>query len=59
MKKDPAARGPVRQFISYYRPHKGLFALDMSCALMMAAIDLSFPIISRYEIGRASCRERV
>jgi ATP-binding cassette subfamily B protein len=48
MKKDPAARGPVRQFISYYRPHKGLFALDMSCALMMAAIDLSFPIISRY-----------
>jgi len=48
MKKDRAARGAVRQFISYYRPHRGLFALDMACALMIAAIDLSFPVVSRY-----------
>ncbi|NLT96889.1 MAG: ABC transporter ATP-binding protein [Christensenellaceae bacterium] len=48
MKKDRAARGAGRQFISYYRPHRGLFALDMACALMIAAIDLSFPVVSRY-----------
>ncbi len=48
MKKDPAAHGALRQFVSYYRPHKKLFALDMVCALLIAAIDLSFPIVSRY-----------
>ncbi len=48
MKNKPAARGPLRQFVSYYRPHKKLFALDMVCALLIAAIDLSFPIVSRY-----------
>ncbi len=48
MKKDIAARGPIRQFISYYRPHKRLFTLDMVCALLIAAVDLSFPIVSRY-----------
>jgi len=48
MKKDRAARGAVRQFISYYRPHRGLFALDMACARMIAAIDLSVTVVSRY-----------
>lgn len=48
MKKDRASRGAVCQFISYYRPHKGLFALDMVCALLIAAIDLLFPVVSRY-----------
>jgi ATP-binding cassette subfamily B protein len=40
-------RGFAR-FVSYYKPHLRLFALDMSCALMIAAIDLSFPLVSRY-----------
>ena len=48
MKKDKATRGAVRQFISYYRPHRGLFTLDMACALLIAAIDLAFPVVSRY-----------
>lgn len=48
MKKDSTARGALRQFISYYRPHKKLFVLDMVCALLIAVIDLSFPIVSRY-----------
>jgi len=47
MKKE-TPRGPLRQFLSYYRPHWKLFALDMSCALLIAAVDLSFPIVSRY-----------
>ena len=48
MKKDSVSRGPVRQFLSYYRPHRKLFALDMTCALLIAAVDLAFPIVSRY-----------
>ena len=34
-------------FLSYFRKHKGLFALDMGCALLIALIDLAFPLISR------------
>ena len=34
-------------FISYFKPHMGLFLLDMACALMISIIDLAFPYISR------------
>ena len=34
-------------FASYYKPHKKLFLLDMLCAVLVAAINLAFPIISR------------
>ncbi len=36
-----------RQFISYYRPHRKLFALDMFCGLLVAICDLFYPIIAR------------
>ena len=39
--------GLIRQFASYYRPHWKLFAADMLCATLIAAVDLIFPIISR------------
>lgn len=39
-------------FASYYRPHIALFALDMLCALMIAAIDLAFPFVSRIAMYR-------
>lgn len=35
-------------FISYFKPHKKLFILDMCCALMISLIDLAFPYISRW-----------
>lgn len=38
----------LRKFISYYKPHWKLFAADMVCAVMIAAVDLLFPIVSRY-----------
>ncbi len=38
----------LRAFASYYKPHWKLFALDMFCALMIAAVDLVFPMVSRY-----------
>ena len=37
-------------FFSYFKPHKKLFILDMSCALLIALIDLSFPAITRYSL---------
>ncbi|HPQ92115.1 MAG TPA: ABC transporter transmembrane domain-containing protein, partial [Mesotoga prima] len=33
----------IRKFMAYYRPHLGLFLLDMACAFMIAGIDLVFP----------------
>lgn len=38
----------LKKFIGYYRPHVGLFAPDMVCALLIAAVDLLFPMVSRY-----------
>ncbi|WP_223376697.1 ABC transporter ATP-binding protein [Schnuerera sp. xch1] len=37
----------VRKFISYYKPHKILFFIDMFFAFLISAIDLIFPMISR------------
>ena len=39
--------GLLRIFLSYFKPHRRLFAIDMFCALLVAAIDLAFPLISR------------
>ena len=38
---------PVRVFLSYFKPHRRLFALDMFCALLVSVVDLAFPMISR------------
>jgi len=37
-------------FVSYYKPHWKLFALDLACAFGIAGIDLAFPMISRYAL---------
>ncbi|CAH1650618.1 Uncharacterized ABC transporter ATP-binding protein YwjA [Chelatococcus asaccharovorans] len=34
----------LRNFFSYYRPHKGLFALDFSCAVASGLLELGFPL---------------
>jgi ATP-binding cassette subfamily B protein len=41
----------LKKFISYYKPYWKLFALDMSCAFLIAAIDLAFPLIARQFIN--------
>lgn len=38
----------IKRFIGYYKPHKKLFFMDISCALMIAIIDLLYPYVSRY-----------
>ena len=35
-------------FISYFKPHRRLFFLDLACALMISLIDLAFPFVSRW-----------
>lgn len=40
-------RSDLAVFFSFFKPHRGLFALDMSCAVAVAAIDLAFPYITR------------
>ena len=44
-------QGAVKAFLSYFRPHKGLFALDIVCALFIAGIDLAFPLVTRYAMN--------
>ena len=34
-------------FLGYFKPHMGLFVLDMVCATLVAAVDLAFPLVSR------------
>ena len=42
---------PLKIFFSYYKPHLGLFVADMLCAFFMAAIDVAFPMFSRYALN--------
>lgn len=37
-----------KRFISYYRPHKGLLILDLSCAVLVSAIDIAYPMFTQY-----------
>lgn len=37
----------LKKFISYYKPHKFMFALDMLASLCIALIGLGYPIITR------------
>ena len=34
----------VRRFSAYYRPHRRLFALDFSCAVVSGVLELGFPM---------------
>ncbi|WP_159881003.1 ABC transporter ATP-binding protein [Paenibacillus puerhi] len=34
----------LRRFFSYYRPYKGLFILDFSCAIIAGLLELAFPL---------------
>lgn len=37
----------LRVFVGYFKPHIGLFALDLFCALVASLIDLTFPLVAR------------
>ena len=40
-------KSPLAIFLSYFGNHKRLFAIDVSCAVGIAAIDLLFPLVTR------------
>lgn len=35
----------LKRFFSYYRPYKGLFILDFTCAVLAGLLELTFPIV--------------
>ena len=41
----------LRRFLAYYRPERGLFIADTVCALVIAGIDLAFPVTLRSLTG--------
>ena len=45
--KDYQRKSPIVIFLSYFAKHKGLFAVDIFCAFLIAGIDLMFPLVTR------------
>ena len=45
--KDYQNKSPLMIFLSYFKNHKKLFAIDVGCAVGIAAIDLAFPLVTR------------
>lgn len=38
----------LKKFMSYYKPYKGMFFMDMFCALILSGIDLVFPMFVNF-----------
>ena len=45
--KDYQRKSGLSIFLSFFKPHRKLFALDLGCALLVSLIDLCYPIVSR------------
>ena len=45
--KDYQRKSPLMIFLSYFKNHRKLFAIDVLCAVGIAAIDLLFPLVTR------------
>ena len=45
--QDYRRKSPLVIFLHYFKNHKKLFAVDVSCAVGIAAIDLAFPLVTR------------
>ncbi len=45
--KDYQKKRPIAIFLRYFANHKGLFAVDILCAVLIAAVDLIFPLVTR------------
>jgi len=35
----------IKDFIHYYKPYKKLFLLDFTCAVIVAILELAFPVM--------------
>ncbi len=45
--KEYQQKRPLIIFLTYFKKHRGLFAVDILCACLIAAIDLAFPLVTR------------
>ncbi len=45
--RDFQSKKPLAIFLSYFKPHRALFILDLVCATVVALIDLAFPLVTR------------
>ena len=45
--KDYQRKSPIVIFLTYFKNHWKLFLLDILCAMCIAGIDLSFPLVTR------------
>ena len=41
----------LKKFLSYYKPHKKIFILDMLASLLVSSIGIVYPIITRSMIN--------
>ncbi len=41
----------IKRFTTYYSAHRGLFLLDISCAIVISIINLAVPFLSRYMLN--------
>ncbi len=48
--KKKKTKSPIMMFLGYFKRHKGLFALDMACAIAISVIDLCFPLVTRHAL---------
>lgn len=47
-RKERFSLGSIRTFLTFYKPHRRLFFLDLLFATGIAVIDVCYPMISRY-----------
>jgi len=40
----------LKRFVKYYKPYMGLFIMDLFCALLVAGVDLVYPLLSNYAL---------
>ena len=45
--QDYRKRSPLMIFLSYFKNHRKIFAIDVLCAMGIAGIDLMFPLVTR------------
>ncbi len=45
--RDFQNKKPLAILLSYFKPHRGLFVLDLVCATIVALVDLAFPLVTR------------
>jgi len=51
LRKCQRSKTVFKKFVSYYKPHKKIFALDLTASLFVAVIAMGYPIITRYMLS--------